>query len=386
VLAICVGLDGVPGTVSDMTSLGPANPSGEKRAGLQSGEIRWWLRRLGRIPRRLYRELRALPVRVLIAQSPYFELFPSARTLGISTSTVCNANCVFCGYQHLAKSKKLLMSDAVFDRILDEMPGSGITDVVLTPTVGDPLVDPKIISRIHHLRRKGAKTISFYTNGIGINAVGAAALAAAGATSIHVSTCGFDRDEFSLLYRSKKYDEVVSGIENLVRAVREQRSKCRVGVSVISESPRDVVLSRPDTQRLLALGVTIHFTPGVDDWFGVVKEDDVPPGLRSQMRQLTPRGGVCAALFGGLQIRPDGSATACGCRDVGEEVELQVGSIFQNGLQTMHARRLEIMERWRSGRVPRMCERCNVYAQPGLGIFYDIATRYQRHDAASSAP
>ena len=62
------------------------------------------------------------------------------RVLAFETTPLCNANCIFCGYQYDTRPKGI-MSMELFKRILDEYVDLGGSVVSLAPMVGEPLMD-----------------------------------------------------------------------------------------------------------------------------------------------------------------------------------------------------------------------------------------------------
>jgi MoaA/NifB/PqqE/SkfB family radical SAM enzyme len=268
------------------------------------------------------------------------------------------------------------MSDKVFERTTEEAANLRVKTVDLTPVVGDPLVDSKLLKRVRMLREKGIEEVKFSTNGIAINKIGAKNLISSGLTCIHISTCGFDADEFELIYRSNSYDDVVSGIENLLKANTECGCPCDISISVISRYSRKKVLRQQDAVKLLKLGAKIYFTPGIDNWNGTVPGEDLPRGLRSQVRRLKPRKGPCRCFYSGPVIYPDGDASACNCRDIECSPQMYLGNIMEHNLDLMHKKTIDIIRRWNSGCVPKACKACKVYSEPRLGIL-PIVRRYR---------
>ncbi len=332
------------------------------------GYYKFHFKRFCRIPKRIVKELRYLKTRKILRDIPAKELLPIPEKVGIATSTICNANCVFCGYQYVEKDRKKIMPEEVFLHVVKEIVRLGVKRVDLTPTVGDPLVDKKILEKVKVLNENGVDNIIFSTNAIGINSIGAHKLIKDGPKYIHISTSGFNRDEFKMIYRKDKYDDVISGIENLLKENRKQENKCEITISVISSSPKRRVLSRPDAVRLIDLGAKISFTRGIDNWNGSVSDKDLPLALKPQMRKLKRRKGPCHCLYDGPVVYPDGNVSACHSRDINQSPEMHLGNILKDDLSVMHQRTLEIMERWDSGIIPGICKVCKVYSEPRLGI------------------
>lgn len=321
---------------------------------------RWLLEKSTRIPHFIVRKVKTFKTRTFLRKLSPAQIFPQPWQIHIGTSTICNADCVFCAYQYTTPSERNLMSDEVFNKIVEEIVRYQVRSVSITPIVGDPLVDRKLPQRIEMLKKSGVMHVGLSTNGISINKMGAGNLIRSGISQITVSTVGFDADEFLRIYRSSHYKEVISGIENLMHEKKKQGSQCEIGVSVISERSKKEVLSTPDAVRLIRLGVPITFPPIVDDWNGQIAAKDLPPGLRAKMGKEKPKNEPCQFLFSGPNIRPDGSAVACACRDLFKSEELNLGKIDE-GFQEMHQRSLKIIENWNVGNIPKLCQDCKIY-------------------------
>src|SRR6478672_8075702 len=76
-------------------------------------------------------------------------------SLNIELTNICNADCVFCGYQYQQRAKGI-MSDEVFHRAVSEFVNCGGGDVFLTPIVGEATVDTKFLGRVKYLRAQPA--------------------------------------------------------------------------------------------------------------------------------------------------------------------------------------------------------------------------------------
>ena len=80
-------------------------------------------------------------------------------TLAVETTNICNADCIFCAYQYQEDFRKGhgVMTDEIFERSLTQFKEMGGRKIDFTPLVGDPLVDPKIISRVKLAKDMGFK-------------------------------------------------------------------------------------------------------------------------------------------------------------------------------------------------------------------------------------
>src|SRR5262245_32237955 len=123
-------------------------------------------------------------------------------SLNFELTNLCNANCVFCGYQYQERPKAL-MGDSVFGKALDDFVACGGGEVFLTPIVGEATVDPRFLDRVAALRVQPAiRDIRVITNGILLDRFGIDNIVCSGLTGIFISTAGFDKQMYRRLYRN----------------------------------------------------------------------------------------------------------------------------------------------------------------------------------------
>jgi molybdenum cofactor biosynthesis enzyme MoaA len=89
------------------------------------------------------------------------------RMVAVETTNHCNAKCVFCPNNALARDKGPMAQD-LFEKIIEdcrEFPLPAIEPFLQ----GDPFSDPQILPRLEHIRRRLPKTkLRLYTNGYGM--------------------------------------------------------------------------------------------------------------------------------------------------------------------------------------------------------------------------
>ena len=89
------------------------------------------------------------------------------RLVSVETTNHCNAKCVFCPNNALARDKGP-MDQELFEKIIEdcrEFPLEAIEPFLQ----GDPFSDPKILERLEHIRRRLPDTkLRLYTNGYGM--------------------------------------------------------------------------------------------------------------------------------------------------------------------------------------------------------------------------
>ncbi|MDE3156919.1 MAG: radical SAM protein, partial [Acidobacteriota bacterium] len=72
--------------------------------------------------------------------------------LSIETTNICNANCVFCANRVMERRKQPLDMD-LFRKAVDEFAAMGGVEIDFNATIGDPLLDPKLLERARYVRR-----------------------------------------------------------------------------------------------------------------------------------------------------------------------------------------------------------------------------------------
>ena len=69
--------------------------------------------------------------------------------INLETSSICNLNCIFCGYgkRDISQHPKKIMSNETFKKNLDQILEYGFKYVGLTPTTGDIFMDKNIFEK-----------------------------------------------------------------------------------------------------------------------------------------------------------------------------------------------------------------------------------------------
>ncbi len=299
-------------------------------------------------------------------------------TLFLETTTICNADCVFCAYQYQDRfrSGKGVMADEIFEKALADYVAftSGPTErhVNFTPLVGDPLVDPKIIQRVARCKAIGAD-VTFFTNGILLNRIDLRALVATNVDRIYISTAPFDREAHERLYRTHgKYDDLLAGVQKLLDVRNEKNATTRVNLMFRSDIPLDQIKELPDFRR----GILPRLRPqevdnlyaqvrGFDSWGGQISQADLPRGMGlAQPPRLKRR--PCLWTFN-LMVMYDGLVRACSCRFSGSE---RIGT---DGLLVGDLKKQTLAEIWKgdaihalhrtfeAGALREVCRSCTMY-------------------------
>jgi MoaA/NifB/PqqE/SkfB family radical SAM enzyme len=256
---------------------------------------------------------------------PFLE--SSISHVSIETTNICNANCVFCAYQYQQRPTGV-MSVELFRKIIDEYSDLGGGELGLTPTVGDPLVDKDIVSRIAYARSKpNIHKIGMYSNMISLDRVGLEALLHSGISTIVVSTSGFDEEMYKRVYRSNMYGQMLNNVKSFGIANNKAGRPVDFQIDMRADRPAEEVYQYADYRKVAEIvgpekiGIKFRY----DNWAGAITADQ----LSGSMRLRTPtrsKNEPCSELYSGPMIYWDGRVGACGCRDINAS-ELIIGNV-----------------------------------------------------------
>jgi radical SAM protein with 4Fe4S-binding SPASM domain len=295
------------------------------------------------------------------------------RTLRVETCNICNANCIFCGYQHQKRNKQI-MSAKTFFKIIDDYNTMGGGNLGIIPVVGDPLVDPYILSRIHYARQfTTIKTISIITNCINLHKVGIKELLTSGLNSISVSTSGFDLELHEKIYRSKKAAIMKRNLIDLLTINKELGNPCEITICLRTSQSIKEVMNNAEFGKIVELSHGWSINYYFEDWSGAIKSSDLLKGMKlrplflSFLRRKVP----CWMLYGEVAVLVDGTVAMCGCHEINGDSELVLGNIAESSLADLYRSEQvnQIRQDWRRGKkVPDICQKCRNYNSYAFGM------------------
>jgi hypothetical protein len=279
--------------------------------------------------------------------------------VNIEPTNLCNANCVFCGYQFQSRPW-VPMPKALGERIIDAAKRADVGNLGLTPIVGDPLIHRELESFVRYaVAPPRPLRVGLTTNGILLTSSRYRALVDAGVTTIDVSMSFPDEAEYRRIYRSQRLRTVLANIESILDV--QQQGECDVRLSL--RTPRVFGWdAHPVLQRARRAGWVVTRNFLFDDWSGRVSEGASEEGLliRPNRIKVLP----CAMTVAGPHFLSDGRATACGCRDLDGTSELALSSDeLLDDMRTAyeHGPMARIRQRFRDGDTPDVCQSCRHY-------------------------
>ncbi|CCG41377.1 radical SAM protein [Magnetospirillum molischianum] len=286
--------------------------------------------------------------------------------LAVETTNICNANCIFCAYQFQTRAQGVMAPD-LFHKIVNDFAALGGGCLELTPSGGEPFVDPHIVERIRMARAlPQIGIIRMASNLILAHKHGFPEIVQSGLTQLTVSMPGFDAAIYERIYRSKMYHKV---FDNLIALLTENN---RAG------SPLDIVLgirgdqslvelsASPDFQKVAALlpPEKIEIAYRFNSWGGKVGADLLPPGMKLKQanRLRHPRISPCSQLYLGAMVFWDGTVGGCTCVDI-DARDLLIGDLRHQSLaEVWRGPALAALRQgFDDGQPPEVCRQCNEY-------------------------
>lgn len=242
----------------------------------------------------------------------------------IETTSYCNAKCNFCPNVSL-KRKKNIMSDEVFEKILDRIEEEkiNVTTFILHLN-GEPLIDSKIFDRIRTIKDRFPKgtRVRFTTNFSLADTEIIEKIFECGLDEITCSLNSIDAEEYKDIM-GLEYDKTINNIKHLLQSKEEKKSNLKINLSIVEtkDNKNEVELFRKmygdkANIRVMQLG----------EWVG----------SNSQVEKNNSKNkGVCSILYRTVNILSNGNYALC-CFDA-------EGIIGKNIMDT------SIKEAWKTG-------------------------------------
>ena len=276
----------------------------------------------------------------------------------VEPSNLCNADCVFCGYQFQERPHREIAIDLASE-IIAAAKRDGVKKIGFTPVVGEPLVHRRLeeLIRIAVAPPQPLNT-GLTTNGILLTPTRYKSLVEAGLTSICISMTYPDEEEYFRIYRSKGLKNVVANLESILDIFSDQ--PCDISLSI--RTPRRQWKGHPLFVRARSVGWHINNNKFFDDWSGRTTQTMEAEGLWS--RPNCPKILPCTMLYSGPHFFSDGRATACGCRDLDGKSELRLDSkeLLSDMRKVYTTGAVETLrERFRNSDAPVICKSCRHY-------------------------
>ena len=282
--------------------------------------------------------------------------------LHLELTNLCNADCVFCPYQFQTREVQF-MSDDVFRKAVRDFIALGGGSVGLTPIVGDALIDPKFLERVHYLRSlPQIDRIWLTTNCILLDKFGVDEVLQSGVNALNVSTAGFDAEMYRRVYRNASYQRMRRNVVELVQRNAALGSPVAITIALRPDRPLDEVMADPDFQPILAHKPRLDFTWSFTSANGRITRNILPPSMK--LRVVTSRPEPCVNTYNGPMVLPDGTVMGCSCVAAMDAVrDLGIGNITNSSLGEIWsgAAVRNLRSSFTMGALNSTCSGCDMY-------------------------
>ena len=279
--------------------------------------------------------------------------------VAIEPTNICNANCSFCAYKYSTR-KKSVMEFEIYKKILKQIKELGCRELKFTPIIGDPFLDPGFIEKIRYAKSLDwFTTIYTYTNLIGLERSKVDDFITSGLTSLTISTCLQNREDFKRIHGVDKFDKVMSNIFALLESNKKHGFPINIGISLRHDKNFDLT-NNQYYQKILKFTHKISvLNDDYDNWCGLIKIEDLPKGqsFRKNQDKTIP----CSQLYNGFIVTSAGDVGACWARDV--NLDLEIGNIYQDNLSKIWQgeKIKKLRENWLKGELSKSCKDCLQY-------------------------
>lgn len=299
--------------------------------------------------------------------------------LQIETTNVCNAACVFCAYPAMQRAKGVMTME-LFDKTVKDYVEMGGGPVSLTPIVGDALLDPHLMERLHILKAELLiNQITMTTNAIALNRYTDDEVRFLLETldCIQVSIGGLDDTTYRTLYGVDRLPLVKVAMDRLLALNEEITIPANLTFAFRTNDWKFEVRFKQQLDEYRRRGVFISHIWTYANYSGVIKSD-------SEMNLnvidgSTKKETTCVYASVHMAVCWDGRVTACGCADF-EGKSLWVGQVDESSLAELWCgeKRARILAAFQAERLPPICRQCTAYqsdATFALPFFKDVAPR-----------
>ncbi|WP_321905632.1 radical SAM protein [Paraburkholderia tropica] len=290
--------------------------------------------------------------------------------LNIETISICNAKCCFCPYEK-AERKRGYMDFKLYEKIIDEYNQMGGGSLLLTPILGEFLLDKMALKRIAYAKTKiNIVTISFTSNAIAISNFSDSDLSYLldNVNFMNFSIGGSNREFYEKMFGVDKFAKVFANIKRLVEQSRHVSNASTIRLTFRSGEDEEQVEQSEIVQWARNEGLEVVIDNSFANWGGAIDANDISGA--AFMRPEIPKSrkkNPCFMTYLGTYISYDGRVTACGCMD--SEVVLEVGDCRTSSLESIWngTRLKQFRSSFSKGSLAPICEKCTLY-QDGISF------------------
>jgi len=276
--------------------------------------------------------------------------------LHIQTHSWCNAGCIFCPYTKISREKPMgRMSWELYTKIIDEASRYNVQRCALL-LMNEPLLDRDLPQKIRYAkdRFRDSTEVMITSNGSVLSDEKIKGLIESGLDRIKISIQGLDPEVYEYTMGKLKYDRTIDGVQRLIRAVKQSKSKTpRVVLSIVATGSNKKEVRRFKRYwRLRGVKATSVIFENKAGNVELRGGELAPAGLKSPM--------TCFRPFRTSYILWNGDVILC-CSDWGREVIL--GNVLHQSIREIWHGKLannvrEAIRDWNLEKLPPICQSC----------------------------
>lgn len=305
-------------------------------------------------------------------------IFNVKNNINLETSSICNLNCIFCGYgkRDLLRHPKKTMSNEKFYSFLREIESMNFEYIGLSPTTGDVFMDKEIFHKFSFLDNNTQfKGYYFYSNFIiPDNFQIKKLLSLKKLKYLGISLYGHDLDSFKKITGSgtNSYERLIQNLKYLDNLV--ENNKKLLNDKIISLEHRtskrfDIYSENNELSEIIKnllkkKGIKYEFQNKFDNWGGLIKKKDLKDIEINLLEQSTKKIGSCSLIYNRMTIGVDGTVNACACRDA--NFTLGIGNLnnekLKNIISLKNDKYSKLINRQEKNDFPDVCKSCTFYS------------------------
>jgi len=289
--------------------------------------------------------------------------------LVIETANLCNARCLMCPYPKMKRSKRV-MADEIFNKIVERVKKEDLPlNKVFFSGMGEPLIDPKIVSRIKAFKNLGVQ-VKLYTNASLLSKKISEQLVNLNLDEINISFNGANPKQYSEVM-GFDFEKTSKNIYRLLKIKKVKKShlpQVRLSLIVLDQNNKDIQNHFKKWHHLVD-SVTVS---QAHEWGGGVKikletKNQKPCHAGRQAKTVFP----CRSLWHTFVIDNSGNFVIC-CRDY--ESKFVLGNIKTDSFCQIKRNPIlksfkQLHLNFKQANLPKVCQFCNFPYQEGVEWF-----------------
>lgn len=288
--------------------------------------------------------------------------------LGVEVTNACNANCIFCAYQHQSRQVGV-MDFGLFCSVVRNFNDGGGGMLRLTPIVGEVLLDPGIMKKLEYaFQLPNIREVMFYTNGILMERLILEKINKKKMKKIYISFGGHDINTYKEMMNVDAYERVLKNIQLLDEYRRKTSWNLEIYLSVREKEPLHFFKDTDLYKWLKSSNIRVEYINKYDTWGGKKTKEIVGKGL--QVHPAKTMNEPCGIIYNGPTVMWDGRLNLCGCRNFDGVKALVPGNVCDTPLLDLWQSEATHLARelFRKGCPPKICIECRKYMPLSLYV------------------